>query len=71
MTDRVAMIGAGLIGTGWAVVFARAGWQVMLYDVKPGRAEQAAQEAAATLRYLAEQNLVDFPLNLHFVATRM
>ena len=59
MTERVAMIGAGLIGTGWAVVFARAGWEVTLYDVKAGRAAQSAQEAASTLRYLAGEGLVD------------
>ncbi len=59
MTERVAMIGSGLIGTGWAVVFARAGWEVTLYDVKAGRAAQSAQEAASTLRYLAGEGLVD------------
>ncbi|MEE8308512.1 MAG: 3-hydroxyacyl-CoA dehydrogenase NAD-binding domain-containing protein, partial [Gammaproteobacteria bacterium] len=59
MTNRVAMIGAGLIGTGWAVVFARAGWDVAIYDIKPGRAEQSAGEAAATLRYLEQEGLLE------------
>ncbi len=58
MTDGVAMIGSGLIGTGWAVVFARAGWDVALYDIKPGRAEQSVEEASATLRLLAGEGLV-------------
>ena len=59
MTGRVAMIGSGLIGTGWAVVFARAGWEVRLFDVKAGRAEQSVHEAATTLRYLAGEDLVN------------
>ena len=32
MTSTAAMIGAGLIGRSWAMVFARAGWRVRLYD---------------------------------------
>jgi 3-hydroxyacyl-CoA dehydrogenase len=32
MTPAAAMIGAGLIGRSWAMVFARAGWRVRLYD---------------------------------------
>nr|WP_313658166.1 3-hydroxyacyl-CoA dehydrogenase [Achromobacter ruhlandii] len=30
---RAAIIGTGLIGQAWAIVFARQGWQVRLYDV--------------------------------------
>ncbi|MGH1419138.1 MAG: 3-hydroxyacyl-CoA dehydrogenase [Hyphomicrobiaceae bacterium] len=33
-TQSVAIIGSGLIGLGWAIVFSRAGWQVKLYDLK-------------------------------------
>jgi L-gulonate 3-dehydrogenase len=29
----VAVIGAGLVGAGWAIVFARAGLNVRIYDV--------------------------------------
>lgn len=31
--EKIAIIGAGLIGRGWAMVFARAGHEVALYDV--------------------------------------
>lgn len=58
MTNTVAMIGSGLIGTGWAVVFARAGWNVRLYDIKPDQAGKACEEAATILRYLAGEGLV-------------
>tara|TARA_B110000444_G_C18327093_1_gene361089 strand:+ start:368 stop:523 length:156 start_codon:yes stop_codon:yes gene_type:complete len=29
----VAVVGAGLIGCSWAIVFARAGWQVIVQDI--------------------------------------
>jgi L-gulonate 3-dehydrogenase len=35
MNNTAAMIGAGLIGRAWAMVFARAGWTVRLYDSDP------------------------------------
>ncbi len=35
MDKTAAMIGAGLIGRAWAMVFARAGWTVRLYDSNP------------------------------------
>lgn len=37
MTRTAAIVGAGLVGRSWTIVFARAGWQVRVYD----RAEQA------------------------------
>ena len=33
---RIAVIGAGLIGRSWAIVFARAGWEVALHDAASG-----------------------------------
>ena len=33
--QNVAIVGAGLIGRAWAVVFARGGWKVRLYDAAP------------------------------------
>ncbi|ABM60400.1 3-hydroxyacyl-CoA dehydrogenase [Verminephrobacter eiseniae] len=35
MQDRIAIVGAGLIGRAWAIVFARAGCQVRLHDADP------------------------------------
>jgi L-gulonate 3-dehydrogenase len=35
LPQRVAIIGAGLIGRAWAIVFARAGCDVTLYDANP------------------------------------
>jgi L-gulonate 3-dehydrogenase len=39
--EKIAVIGAGLIGRAWAMVFARAGHPVALYDAAPGAVEQA------------------------------
>ena len=39
--EKVAIIGTGLIGRAWAMVFARAGHTVKLYDSTPGAAEKA------------------------------
>jgi L-gulonate 3-dehydrogenase len=46
-----AIVGAGLIGRAWAVVFARAGWQVRLFD--------AVATQLATARQLIAQSLAD------------
>jgi L-gulonate 3-dehydrogenase len=32
MSERAAIVGAGLIGRAWAIAFARGGWQVALWD---------------------------------------
>ncbi|MBN8957658.1 MAG: 3-hydroxyacyl-CoA dehydrogenase [Rhizobiales bacterium] len=53
-----AMIGAGLIGRSWAIVFARAGWDVAIYDAAPGAGEKALGLIAESLEELAEQGLV-------------
>lgn len=37
--DRIAVVGAGLIGRAWSMVFARAGMEVRLWDKLPGVAE--------------------------------
>src|ERR1700733_8282308 len=41
MTETVAIVGSGLIGRAWAMIFARAGWTVRLYDPADGVAAAA------------------------------
>ena len=41
MVDKIAVIGSGLIGRAWSISFARAGYEVALYDAKPEAAEAA------------------------------
>jgi 3-hydroxyacyl-CoA dehydrogenase len=58
---RVAIVGAGLIGRSWAVVFARAGWPVSLYDAVEGVAANAMPLIAFELAALARHGLIDNP----------
>jgi 3-hydroxyacyl-CoA dehydrogenase len=57
--SRVACIGAGTVGHAWAVVFARAGHQVALYDTKPGEVRERALPAVrSTLQVLADGGML-------------
>src|SRR5262249_4025114 len=57
----VAIIGTGLIGRSWAIVFAAAGWQVRLTDASAGALEAAPGLIAEGLADLAGHGLVDDP----------
>jgi len=59
MEKTAAIIGAGLIGRSWAMVFARAGWRVRLYDSVPTQLEAAEAFTAASLGEQAEYGLVE------------
>lgn len=56
---RVTIAGAGLIGRGWAAAFARAGWQVALWDSAPAALPQAEAAVRATLAQMAAYGLAD------------
>jgi L-gulonate 3-dehydrogenase len=56
--QTVGLIGAGLIGRSWANVFARAGWNVVLWDPVPEARGVAAGLVAQSLADLAEHGLV-------------
>jgi 3-hydroxyacyl-CoA dehydrogenase len=58
---RVAIIGSGLIGRAWAMVFARAGWDAAMYDAVEGVAEKALGLVAEGLDELAGHGLVQDP----------
>ena len=61
MPQHVAIIGSGLIGRAWAVVFAGSGWNVALYDSVEGIAEKARGLVADGLNELAANKLVNDP----------
>ena len=52
MPDKIAIIGAGLVGSAWAIVFARAGHQVALYDGTEGQCETALVRIETNLEAL-------------------
>lgn len=57
--ERIAVVGAGLIGRAWAMVFARAGCSVALWDKMPGVAEAAMEPIRARLADLRAAGLVE------------
>jgi L-gulonate 3-dehydrogenase len=59
--DKVALIGSGLIGQAWAIVFARAGRPVALYDSDPAALERARPGIAGRLEDLVRFGLLDDP----------
>jgi 3-hydroxyacyl-CoA dehydrogenase len=59
MPPNIAIIGAGLIGCSWAMVFARAGWQVALHDPHDATLAAAPERCAAGLTELARHDLCD------------
>lgn len=54
----VGIVGTGLVGSGWAVVFARAGHPVRMYDVDPAAAEHGASAARRAIADLADNDLL-------------
>lgn len=56
--DTIAVIGAGLIGRSWAIVFARAGFRVMLWDQFPTQTTQAMAFIAERLPELHAAGLL-------------
>ena len=56
--EKIAIIGSGLIGRAWAMVFARAGHAVKLYDTAPGAADKALALIKEGLEELYEFGLI-------------
>lgn len=55
----VAVVGAGLVGAGWAVVYARAGLDVRMYDANPEITRNAMPLIAQQLAGLRRHGLID------------
>jgi len=56
---KIALVGCGLVGGSWALVFARAGFDVTLYDPSPASLKAALDFAAGAAPGLAEQGLLN------------
>jgi len=56
--QKIAVIGAGLIGRSWSIVFARAGHEVALFDQAPEAVEAALSLIDQALPGLAEAELL-------------
>lgn len=58
---KIAIVGTGLVGSGWAIVFARAGFPVSLHDSAPGAAERARALIGERLLDLQAAGLIGEP----------
>jgi len=61
MTSRIGIVGAGLVGSGWAIVFARAGHEVKVFDASPAIRERLPEQLRASLEAMKSHELVDDP----------
>jgi 3-hydroxyacyl-CoA dehydrogenase len=73
MMERIALVGGGLVGQAWAIVFGRAGHEVTLFDTEPAALERARRNIVLRLDDLAGLGLVDDAAAAHgrirYVAT--
>lgn len=58
---KIGVVGTGLVGAAWAIVFGRAGCDVALFDAKDGAVDQALGIIANRLKTLQKAGLVDDP----------
>ena len=58
MAEKIAVIGSGLIGRAWSISFARAGYEVALYDAKREAAEAALAFVDSVLADLQGHDLL-------------
>ncbi len=61
---HVAVVGAGLVGSGWAVVFARAGYSVRAYDPSADVRDRVLPWAVDSLADLEKAGLVTDPQSI-------
>ena len=61
MSKSITVVGAGLVGRGWAIVFARAGHTVRIFDVTAEKIADAFEVIEKNLADLASHGLVANP----------
>lgn len=62
---KVAVIGTGLVGQAWAIVFARGGCDVALWDGQLGAAAHSLDSIAIQLEQLQSHGLIENVDNIH------
>lgn len=55
---KFAVVGAGSIGVGWSIVFARAGYSVCVFDIKPEILDRFWVQINSKLKLLEENDLL-------------
>lgn len=59
MSESIALVGSGLIGRGWAILFANAGCEVRVYDCDPAAAQRALPAIHDNLEVLEKEQMID------------
>ncbi|MEM7033226.1 MAG: 3-hydroxyacyl-CoA dehydrogenase, partial [Chloroflexota bacterium] len=59
MSKKIAVVGTGLVGRSWSIVFARSGFEVCLYDPIDGAVDNALSLIEESLPDLFEANLLN------------
>jgi L-gulonate 3-dehydrogenase len=55
--SRIAIVGCGVVGSSWSLVFARAGFEVAVFDRSPAAVDDTLKFVRAALEDLAKQGL--------------
>jgi L-gulonate 3-dehydrogenase len=63
MSQRIGIVGADLIGRSWSIVFARAGYDVSMYDIAPQALTDCFSMLPESLRELSEEGLLNEPVD--------
>ena len=57
-SSPIAIVGAGMIGTSWATVFVRAGFDVAMFDADAAQRERAPERVAANLALMRDAGVI-------------
>lgn len=58
MSEKIGIVGSGLIGRSWAMLFASVGYNVMIYDILPEQIENAKKDIELQIHNLKSNNLL-------------